>query len=260
MYESSDTRALADKTTSPRCACYRRLDHPQVLRRSPCHPRSDFRLIAGALRQALTPAAGDSGPLRGLLIDLTRSKQALLAENALLRQQLIVAARRVKKPRFRRSERLLLVALSAMFVHCARQPPSMNPIAVFTNNATAESPIASMAAPNPGAMRCGFLIFAITFENRHDGDRLWLDLVEAKSDENKSAKHADDDRVLIAFLQDADAPQSAKAIRKLLRNSDRGDAAIQRAANRGDAEFVSWTGPDINGKPHKLEGWRLKVP
>jgi hypothetical protein len=67
------------------------------------------------LRQALTPARGDTGPLRGLLIDLIRSKRELLAENAVLRQQLIVAARRVKKPQFRPSERVLLVALSAMF-------------------------------------------------------------------------------------------------------------------------------------------------
>ena len=39
------------------------------------------------------------------------------SKNALLRQQLIVAARRVKKPQFRPSERMLLVALSAMFAH-----------------------------------------------------------------------------------------------------------------------------------------------
>ena len=67
------------------------------------------------VRQALTPARGDTGPLRGLLIDLIRSKQELLVENAVLRQQLIVAARRVKKPQFHPSERVLLVALSAMF-------------------------------------------------------------------------------------------------------------------------------------------------
>jgi hypothetical protein len=65
------------------------------------------------LRQALTPARGDTEPLRRLLIDLKRTKQELLAENALLRQQLIVAARRVKKPQFRPSERVLLVALNS---------------------------------------------------------------------------------------------------------------------------------------------------
>jgi hypothetical protein len=63
------------------------------------------------LRQALAPAAGETGPLRGFLLDLLRSKGELLAENALLRQQLIVAARRVKKPQFRPSERVLLVTV-----------------------------------------------------------------------------------------------------------------------------------------------------
>jgi len=67
------------------------------------------------VRQALAPAAGDREPVRGLLLDLMRSKQELFAENAFLRQQLIVAARRVKRPQFRPSERVLLVALSAMF-------------------------------------------------------------------------------------------------------------------------------------------------
>jgi hypothetical protein len=87
---------------------------------------SAFQLVCGivqeaaetgrrCLRQALTPARGDTGPLRGLLVDLVRSKRELLAENALLRQQLIVAVGRVKKPQFRPSERVLLVALSAMF-------------------------------------------------------------------------------------------------------------------------------------------------
>jgi putative transposase len=69
------------------------------------------------VRQILAPVVGDTGPMRGLLLDLTRSKQELLVENAFLRQQLIVAARRVKKPQFRPSERMLLVALSAMFAN-----------------------------------------------------------------------------------------------------------------------------------------------
>jgi len=36
----------------------------------------------------------------GLLRDLTRSRDQLIAENALLRQQLIVASRKVKRPVF----------------------------------------------------------------------------------------------------------------------------------------------------------------
>jgi hypothetical protein len=47
----------------------------------------------------------------GSLKDLTRSRRELIAENALLRQQLIVASRKVKRPAFRSHERGLLVLL-----------------------------------------------------------------------------------------------------------------------------------------------------
>jgi hypothetical protein len=48
----------------------------------------------------------------GLLRDLTRSREQLIAENALLRQQLIVASRKVKRPVFKPHERGLMVMLS----------------------------------------------------------------------------------------------------------------------------------------------------
>lgn len=48
----------------------------------------------------------------GLLRDLTRSREQLIAENALLRQQLIVASRKVKRPVFKPHERGLMVLLS----------------------------------------------------------------------------------------------------------------------------------------------------
>ncbi len=50
----------------------------------------------------------------GLAADLVRSRPELLAENALLRQQLIVAQRQVKRPAFRPGERGIVVALSAV--------------------------------------------------------------------------------------------------------------------------------------------------
>jgi putative transposase len=50
----------------------------------------------------------------GLAMDLTRSRQELLAENVLLRQQLIVASRKVKRPAFRPHERGLVVLLSRL--------------------------------------------------------------------------------------------------------------------------------------------------
>jgi hypothetical protein len=50
----------------------------------------------------------------GTFADLTRSKAELLAENALLRQQLIILHRQVKRPTYRKADRLLLVLLARM--------------------------------------------------------------------------------------------------------------------------------------------------
>jgi len=48
----------------------------------------------------------------GTLADLTRSKAELMAENALLRQQLIILKRQVKRPACTKKDRLLLVLLA----------------------------------------------------------------------------------------------------------------------------------------------------
>jgi putative transposase len=48
------------------------------------------------------------------LADLTRGKLELLAENALLRRQLIILRRQVKRPTYRKTDRLLLVLLARM--------------------------------------------------------------------------------------------------------------------------------------------------
>jgi putative transposase len=50
----------------------------------------------------------------GTFADLTRSKTELLAENALLRQQLIILRRQVKRPIFQKTDRFLLVLLARM--------------------------------------------------------------------------------------------------------------------------------------------------
>jgi putative transposase len=50
----------------------------------------------------------------GTFADLTRSKAELLAENALLRQQLIILRRQVKRPAYRKTDRVLLVFLARM--------------------------------------------------------------------------------------------------------------------------------------------------
>ena len=49
----------------------------------------------------------------GAVVDMRRSKPDLMLENALLRQQLIVISRQVKRPQFSRWDRLLLVWLAS---------------------------------------------------------------------------------------------------------------------------------------------------
>ncbi len=60
-----------------------------------------------------TKPLGTSFPL-GTLTDLGRSKSELIAENALLRQQLVILKRRVKRPTFTKTDRLLLVLLARL--------------------------------------------------------------------------------------------------------------------------------------------------
>ncbi len=50
--------------------------------------------------------------LLGTLTDLARSKSKLMAENALLRQQLIILRRQVKRPACTKTDRMLLVLLA----------------------------------------------------------------------------------------------------------------------------------------------------
>ena len=52
--------------------------------------------------------------LLGTIADLGRSKSELIAENALLRQQLIILKRQVKRPACTKVDRLLLVLLARM--------------------------------------------------------------------------------------------------------------------------------------------------
>jgi len=63
------------------------------------------------LEQRFIAATKPAAPvvLAGTLADLTRSKPALVAENALLRQQLLILRRSVKRPRCTTADRTLLV-------------------------------------------------------------------------------------------------------------------------------------------------------
>ena len=67
---------------------------------------------AGQAISRVTKPIGHSSAL-GTVADLARSKPRLIAENLLLRQQLIVLNRSVKRPRFTRADRLLFVLLAS---------------------------------------------------------------------------------------------------------------------------------------------------
>jgi len=75
-----------------------------------------FQSAAGRiLKRARTAIREASRPLplvTGFLVDVTRSRKQLLLENALLRQQLIVACRKFKRPTLKPHERSLIVLLS----------------------------------------------------------------------------------------------------------------------------------------------------
>ena len=68
-----------------------------------------------ALRRRLLAATKPAAPglVAGTLADLLRSKPELVAESALLRQQLVVLNRSVKRPRCTPANRALLVLLAS---------------------------------------------------------------------------------------------------------------------------------------------------
>ena len=73
------------------------------------------RSPARALRQRLLTATKPAGPAvaAGTLADLVRSRPALVAENAFLRQQLLILRRSVKRPHCTPADRALLVLLAS---------------------------------------------------------------------------------------------------------------------------------------------------
>jgi len=83
----------------------------QFLRRVACAGRAALRAVRGRLAAATKPAAPTI--LAGTLADLARSRPDLIAENAFLRQQLVVLTRGVKRPRCTPADRMLLVLLAS---------------------------------------------------------------------------------------------------------------------------------------------------
>src|SRR5918997_3133973 len=72
--------------------------------------RAAAQALRRRLRAATRPAAAPL--LTGVLADLARTKPELLAENAFLRQQLIILRRQVRRPRCTTADRALLVLLA----------------------------------------------------------------------------------------------------------------------------------------------------
>jgi hypothetical protein len=77
------------------------------------------RLLDGCLEALTSRFARWTKPLRtslplSTLNDLSRSRSQLIAENALLRQQLIILKRQVKRPTCTKTDRLLLVLLARL--------------------------------------------------------------------------------------------------------------------------------------------------
>ncbi len=81
------------------------------------HLRSAAGRVFNRVRTAIRETTRPLPVLAGLVADVTRSREQLLLENALLRQQLIVASRKVKRPIFRAYERGFVVLLASLLPH-----------------------------------------------------------------------------------------------------------------------------------------------
>jgi hypothetical protein len=76
--------------------------------------RSAVTALVARARTDIANALRPAGVVGGVIGDAGRTRAELLTENAMLRQQLIVAARAVKRPAFRAYERGLLVLLASL--------------------------------------------------------------------------------------------------------------------------------------------------
>src|SRR5438477_13082181 len=79
--------------------------------------RATGRAALAGLRRRLLAATqlAVAAPIAGTLADLIRSRPELVAENTLLRQQLLVLRRGVTRPRCTPADRALLVLLAGRF-------------------------------------------------------------------------------------------------------------------------------------------------
>jgi hypothetical protein len=76
---------------------------------------ADLIIALGQIVQRLMrPACSGAKLVIGAAGDIARARAKLMAENALLRQQLLVLRRSIERPRFHRDDRLLLLALARL--------------------------------------------------------------------------------------------------------------------------------------------------
>ncbi len=72
------------------------------------------RSIGAAIKRLTVPAKSATVAVAGAARDVARSRVELLAENALLRQQLIVIRRQIGRPMFGDTDRLLMIVLARL--------------------------------------------------------------------------------------------------------------------------------------------------
>ena len=95
---------------------------------------TDFCLQSLHHRFVAWTKPGTTSLMLGMLTDQARSKSELVAENALLRQQLIILRRQVKRPICTKTDRMLLVLLARMVrtwkqAHITRSARNAPPLA-----------------------------------------------------------------------------------------------------------------------------------
>ena len=104
-----------------------------------------------------TKPLSSSLPL-GTLADLGRSKSELIAENALLRQQLIILKRQVKRPACTNADRILLVLLARLVRTWQQALVIVQPDTVLRLPSGALSPVLETQIKDsysPAEDRCG---------------------------------------------------------------------------------------------------------
>ncbi len=83
----------------------------RILKKAQSIVKQGMRALGAAMSRFAKPIART--PVLGAITDLARSKPHLIAENLLLRQQLVVLNRSAKRPRFTAADRGLFVLLAS---------------------------------------------------------------------------------------------------------------------------------------------------